>query len=489
MNRLQEILARMGEIRPDIEALAAVDGDLDENQRTDWDSLNAEWDTLDAERLTLVERAARLEALRGTDITPENGDGATAPESFNINRSHDTEDIYDVSRSEHFPGTDEFASDLRDRAVRSLDDWDSSFPAEMRESAERIIRRADKEQYPGQVAAQVLRTGNPAYISGFKKIMANPQAAGLTLNEAERAAVADVQRAALNEGTTTAGGYLVPPMLDPNIILTNNGTINPFRQISTIKTIGTQTWKGVTSAGVTAEWTAEAAEVADASPTVQQPTITPVRADAYMQASIEMIQDTDITSEVAMLIADAKDRLESAAFAVGTGSTQPTGIVTALGLVTASRVAGSSGAAGAADFVLGDVYALSNALPPRYRPNSSWLAEQTIYNKIRRFGEGSTANAAFWADLGVGIPPQLLGQSAYQSAEMDNTIVSGSNDDVLILGDFRKYYIVDRIGLELVYNPLVLGSNRRPTGEVGWVAFWRVGANAVDANAFRMLRL
>jgi HK97 family phage major capsid protein len=202
-----------------------------------------------------------------------------------------------------------------------------------------------------------------------------------------------------------------------------------------------------------------------------------------------MLEDTDISGDIGMLLADARDRLESTAFAVGTGSTQPKGIVTALQAVTASRVAGSSGAAGAADFVLADVYALANALPPRYRPNSSWMAEQSILNRTRRFGEGSTANAAFWADLGVAIPPLLLGRPVYQSSEMDSTIVSGSNDDILILGDFRQYYIVDRIGMQLMYEPLVKGANRRPTGEVGWVAFWRVGGDTVNADAFRMLRV
>src|SRR5947208_2812794 len=71
----------------------------------------------------------------------------------------------------------------------------------------------------------------------------------------------EAERAALNEGSTTQGGFLVPPFLDPTIILTNVGTTNPFRSISTVKSIMTQTWKGVTSAGVTAEWTAEASEM------------------------------------------------------------------------------------------------------------------------------------------------------------------------------------------------------------------------------------
>lgn len=66
---------------------------------------------------------------------------------------------------------------------------------------------------------------------------------------------------------------------------------------------------------------------------------------------------------------------------------------------------------------------------------------------------------------------------------------TASNDDVVVLGDFRQYYIIDRIGMSVAYNPLVIGTNRRPTGEVGWAAFWRVGGDCVNADAFRMLRV
>jgi HK97 family phage major capsid protein len=95
-------------------------------------------------------------------------------------------------------------------------------------------------------------------------------------------------------------------------------------------------------------------------------------------------------------------------------------------------------------------------------------------------------------DLGPGIPSQLLGRSTYQSSAMPAAPLSSataSSDDVLILGDFSEYLIVDRVGMEVVYNPLVLGSNRRPTGEVGWAAFWRVGADVTNADAFRLLRV
>lgn len=431
----------------------------------------------------VADRAQRLEAVRTAPIDyVDTGDGAEGA-SQHTRSARISEDIYDLGTFRSTSDRDR-GGELEDRALRSIDSWRSEHGVDegWQEAAEHLVRGAKRSKASRIIAEHVLRYGNPDYVDAFYAYL---QGGDRSLSRDQEDAV----RAAMNEGTTTQGGFIVPPFLDPAIILTNNGTINPFRGIATVKTIATQTWKGVTSAGVTAEWTAEAAEVADASPTVAQPTITPIRADAYVQASMEMLEDTDIATEIGMLFADAKDRLESAAFATGTGSTQPVGIVTRISGVTASRVAGSSGAAGAADFVLADVYALAAALPPRHRPNSSWVGELTELNKIRRFGEGTTSNAAFWADLGVDVPPLLLGRPAYQSAEMDSTIVSGSNDDILLIGDFKKYYIVDRIGMEVQYNPMVLGSTRRPTGEVAWVCFWRVGADAVDNNAFRLLRL
>jgi HK97 family phage major capsid protein len=153
-----------------------------------------------------------------------------------------------------------------------------------------------------------------------------------------------------------------------------------------------------------------------------------------------------------------------------------------------------SGSTVEADIKVGDIYALDNALPSRYYSNASWVAHRTIINKVRRFGEGSTgSNSAFWTDLGGGQPPSLIGNPVYQSSAMDGTVTSGSDDNVLILGDFRQgYCIVDRVGTTLAHNPVVLGSNRRPTGEVGWLGYWRTGADVLDSatcDQFRILHL
>jgi HK97 family phage major capsid protein len=321
------------------------------------------------------------------------------------------------------------------------------------------------------IARHVLLTGSPDYHIQFREYVASR---GTYVGEALRAAMSL---------TDANGGYLVPFTLDPTIILTNAGAANPFRQISTIKTIATDTWNGVTSAGVSAEWTAEGVEAADATPTVGQPTITPKKADAWVFGSYEVLADSGFASELGRLLADAKDRLEAAAFATAnTGATIPRGVVAAVAAVTASIVTSATTNA----FVVGDVYNTSDALRPRDAAQASWAANKKIYSKIRQFD--TSGGGAFWANLGMGVPNLLLGQPQYEASSMASVITTGAN--ILLAGNFAEFYIVDRVGMSVIYDPMVKSTgNGRPTGQGGWYAFWRVGSDVVDASAFRLLQL
>lgn len=320
------------------------------------------------------------------------------------------------------------------------------------------------------IARHMLLTGSEAYHEEFRQYVASR---GTYVGEAMRTAMSL---------TDAQGGYLVPFTLDPTIVLTNAGAANPFRQISTIKTIATDDWNGVTSAGVTAEWTAEGTEAADASPGFVQPKITPKKADAWVFGSYEVLADSGFASELGRLLADAKDRLEASAFAVAnTGATIPRGAVAAVAAVTASIVT----AAATNAFAVGDVYNTSDALRPRDAAQASWIANKKIFSLTRRFD--TAGGSAFWANLGMGIPNQLLGQPTYEASAMGAVITTGAN--VLLAGNFREYYIVDRVGMAVMYDPIVKGTNGRPTGQGGWFAFWRVGADVVDASAFRLLQL
>jgi HK97 family phage major capsid protein len=181
--------------------------------------------------------------------------------------------------------------------------------------------------------------------------------------------------------TDSAGGYLVPFQLDPTVIITSNGSRNDIRMAARQVIATGDTWNGVSSANVSWSWDAEASEVSDDAPTFAQPSIPIYKAAGFVPISIEAMQDeANVAQEVGVLLVGGKEDLDAAAFTTGSGSGQPTGIVTAL-TGTGSVV----NAAADDTFALKDVYALQGALPARYRSRASWLANNLIYNLIRQF--------------------------------------------------------------------------------------------------------
>lgn len=62
-------------------------------------------------------------------------------------------------------------------------------------------------------------------------------------------------------------------------------------------------------------------------------------------------------------------------------------------------------------------------------------------------------------------------------------------NEIMVVGDFGQFYIVDRLGTTMVYEPLVKVANQRPTGQAGWFAYWRVGSDVAVADAFRVLNI
>ena len=162
-------------------------------------------------------------------------------------------------------------------------------------------------------------------------------------------------------GTDSAGGFAVPFSLDPSVMLTSNGALNPIRQVARVFTIATDKWKGVCSAGVTASYDAEAREVSDDTPTLAQPMIDCAMGRAFVPFCYELGQDwATLQPELLKLISDARDVLDATQFLTGTGTDSPAGVLT--GLSTTQRVQ----TAGSAAIAIGDVYALKQALPARF---------------------------------------------------------------------------------------------------------------------------
>jgi HK97 family phage major capsid protein len=389
------------------------------------------------------------------------------------------ENIYDlttVRRSYTDPSVE--GRELRDRALKAVERARIVHPIVSKEDAQRQIERLlHRDSEDGRFARYILATGNPTYKRAFPKLIVPNGLAMLSREEQSAVNTAMYAERALNL-TGAQGGFAVPFELDPTILATSNGVVNPIRQIANVKQITVDEWRGITSAGVTAAYAAEATETTDNAPTLVQPTISAEKAQVFIPFSIEVGMDWNgLQEEMSGLIQDAKDTLEANKFVVGTGTNEPFGVAVGTTNTVAAAAAGA--------FTLANLYALRAALPPRYRPNASFIGDLLIADKIRQF-DTVGSSASIWQDsLQLDTPPRLLGKAFYEASEMPDVTTSGVK--FLIVGDFSRYVIADRIGLTVDLIPHLMGANRRPTGERGIYGYWRNGAKVVDANAFRAL--
>lgn len=416
-------------------------------------------------------RAEKIEAIRQAAQDPANVSEGSFGQfaSVHRNRSNPWNGLGDdISRSDTPDGLRARAHDAIEAIV--------GVPHAGRELMSSLVDQ------PHQLGAAelVLAGSDPNYRTAFEKVLRNPTHGHMMWTAAEQLAYqrTESSRAALSL-TGANGGFLVPFTLDPTVVLTNAGAANPFRQISRIATTTTNTWNGAASAGVTAQWLAEAGVAADATPTFSQLVITPQKAAAWVFGSYEVIGDSDISSQLPQILADAKNNLESAAFSTGAGTGGvPKGIVTAATTAVTTATANT--------FAIADVYSLQQALPARARlgRNPAVVGNVAIINKMRTFD--TAGGSSYWTNLGESAPGSVLGLKLAEASGMVSTTTTGSK--ILVAGDFDKFQIVDRIGMTVTYNPMLMDqATARPNGSAGWFTYWRVGSDALDPTAFRTL--
>ena len=398
-------------------------------------------------------------------------------------------DIYDMStitRSWDNPNAE--ASQYHDRALRAIEQ--AKFPHQLAEKndarshLERLAGDGEGGDRKGEhIARHILATGSPEYRQAFTRYLS-----GAPLNERDQGLLYRAMSL-----TTTSGGFAVPYVLDPTLLPTSNGAINPYRAISSVATITVDEWRGVTSGGITAVFQAEAAATTDQSPTLAQPTVSTEMGRVAVPFSIEIGMDWgSFATEMAGDIQDSKDVLEATKFAVGSGTNEPFGVVTgATTLFTSSSTN---------VLFIADVYGVHNALGPRFRSNATWTFNNNIIDKIRQLDTtggsqmltpniqlASSANAATMVDGRANV--DIFGHPVHEATGQSGTMTTGQL--IGVVGDYSRYFkIIDRVGLTIeVVQHLQDATTGFPTGQRALFAYWRVGAKVLNAAAFRTLKL
>jgi HK97 family phage major capsid protein len=367
--------------------------------------------------------------------------------------------------------------ELRARALSAIEKMQGTTD-NRRAASTKMVERWDTED--GQLSQIVLATSSPEYLRAFTKL-AKTYGRAEVLNAEERAAVERAMSL-----TDAAGGYLVPFQLDPSVILTSDGSYNEIRQIARKVVATTDVWNGVSAGAVSWSFDAEASEVSDDTPTFAGPAITIRTARGFVPISLEASMDAqNVAQEVGTLLAQGKDDLEATVFATGlAASNQPVGLISALATGSPVVIVTSTTTD---TFAIGDLYKVYGALPARYRSRASWLANNLIYSLTRQFD--TQGGAGLWTTLQNDRPQQLIGRPVYESEAMDGTITALAENYVAVFGDFSNYVIADRVGMTVEFVPQLFGSNGRPTGQRGWFAHYRVGADVVNRGGFRVLNV
>ena len=451
---------RLDEIDAELRALDAEAGEarLDETQQARWNELDAESATLRS-NIELEERRAETRARWGS-----------------VQVAESRTDAFDLSDMRGMSGVE-----LVDRARTAFDPAFSRRGAS--DAAAEVLRKidafavAEADDQAASLARYALIHGSDAYRGAFRSLIA-AQARGIApvLSQAEAEAV----RASMSL-TSANGGYALPTLLDPTLIYTGTATKNPLRRISTVKQGTQDKWNGVTVGAVTTAWKGEGSAFTDGSPTAGTVAIDAAMLTAYVTGSYEIFQDSSWLSDLPGLIGEAVDFTEGTAFVSGSGSDAPKGIITAISATTGSTVTATTrGAFTAASSA--DTLALLNALPVRFEDSSTWVMNKATYRTIAQQVIGTDGVKM----IDMTDRNNLLDLPVVRASDMPSATTSGNI--LAILGDFSRFIIYDRLGMNVEFIQNVVDGNGVPVGKRGLVAYKRVGSEVADVNAFRFLK-
>lgn len=287
-------------------------------------------------------------------------------------------------------------------------------------------------------------------------------------------------RAAMSTTTPSEGGYTTAPEYQRSLEEAMKA-FGGIRQVASVIRTATGTQMNFP----TADATAEEGEIVgqNSAVTAGDTTFGNTTLDVYKYSSkkialpFELLQDSfiDIEAYIQGLLAVRLGRITAKHFTVGTGSSQPHGIVV-------GSTAGVTGTAGTATSVTYDLLVdLEHSVDPAYRsaPGVGFMMHDSTVKALRKLKD--TQNRPIFVpgyEQGNpgGAPDRLLGRPIYISQEM---AAMAANAKSILFGDFSKYVIRNVMDLTLFR---MTDSAFTLNGQVGFVAFMRAGGRLIDAG-------
>lgn len=281
---------------------------------------------------------------------------------------------------------------------------------------------------------------------------------------------------ALEEGTDSEGGYLVPDEYERTLVEALEEE-NVFRQLAkVIRTSSGDRKIPVVATKGTASWIDEEGAYTESDDSFGQVSIGAYKVGTMIKVSEELLNDSvfDLESYIAKEFARRIGAKEEEAFFTGDGSGKPLGVLAATGGAETGVTAASSTAV-TADELMDLFYSLKSP----YRKKAVWVLNDSTIKAVRKLKD-STGQYLWQPSLVAGTPDTLLGRPVKTSAYMP-VIAAGAK--TIAFGDFSYYWIADRQGRSFKRLNELYAAN----GQVGFLGSQRVDGKLVLSEAVKVL--
>jgi HK97 family phage major capsid protein len=292
-----------------------------------------------------------------------------------------------------------------------------------------------------------------------------------------------VELRAQSEGTSSAGGYLVPKGFRDKLVERMKAFAGLANVVEEITTTSGQPLEWPTiddtanSGAIVAENGAPAggADLVFGTATLGAYKYMSVGAGGVpLKVSVELLQDSavDVQSLVARKLGERIARAQSPHWVSGTGTGQPKGLVT------------GKTATVAATLTYGTANSIIHALDPAYRMNAVWamndatlalfegVVDTTGRPILRSANPDGTPGSGITTILGY---PVVIDQAFATYAPGPSTAIGGA------FGDLREGYVIRRVrDVQLVVDPYSFATN----GQVGFTAWARADGTQQNPNSY-----
>lgn len=282
---------------------------------------------------------------------------------------------------------------------------------------------------------------------------------------------------ALQIGTDTEGGYLVPDEFERTLVEALEEE-NLFRQLAKVITTSSGDKKiPVVASKGTASWVDEEGVIPESDDAFGQVSIGAYKLATMIKVSEELINDSvfNLETYISKEFARRIGAKEEEAFFVGDGAGKPTGIFhTTGGAEVGVTTAGAS-------ITMDEIMDLFYALKSPYRRNAVFVTNDATVKAIRKLKDNN-GQYLWQPSVTAGTPDTILNRPVKTSAYVP---VIAAAAKTIAFGDFGYYWVADRQSRMFKR----LSELYAATGQIGFMATQRVDGKLILAEAIKVLQM